>query len=65
MSTYTRREFLETSSAGLAGAGLSGAVSPESSAGASVPPSDRLRFGVIGVNGMEWAISKLTKRLTG
>lgn len=54
MSAYTRREFLETSSAGLAGAGLSGAVSQESRSEASVPPSDRLRFGAIGINGMGW-----------
>jgi predicted dehydrogenase len=65
MNDYTRREFLETSSAGLAGAGLSGAVSPESSTGASVPPSDRLRFGVIGVNGMGWTDLQAHQKLDG
>lgn len=47
MSPYPRHEFPETSSAGLAGAGLSGSVSPAVS-------TDRLRFGVPGGNGMDW-----------
>lgn len=53
MSDYTRREFLEAGSAALAGTGF---VSSQSVQGepSSVPPSDRLRFGVIGVNGMGW-----------
>jgi predicted dehydrogenase len=53
MSDYTRREFLETGSAALAGTGF---VSSQSVQGGptSVPPSDRLSFGVIGVNGMGW-----------
>lgn len=66
MSDYTRREFLETSTAGLAGAGLSGAVSPESSTDStSVPPSDRLRFGVIGVNGMGWTDLQAHQKIDG
>ncbi|MFB6099161.1 MAG: Gfo/Idh/MocA family protein, partial [Salinibacter sp.] len=65
MSTYTRREFLETSSAGLAGAGLSGAVSQESRSESSVPPSDQLRFGVIGVNGMGWTDMQAHQKIDG
>jgi predicted dehydrogenase len=53
VNDYTRREFLEAGSAALAGAGLSSSASaPESQS--AVPPSDQLRFGVIGVNGMGW-----------
>jgi len=53
MNDYTRREFLEAGSAALAGTGF---VSSQSAQGEaiSVPPSDRLRFGVIGINGMGW-----------
>ncbi|MFB6229991.1 MAG: Gfo/Idh/MocA family protein [Salinibacter sp.] len=54
MHDYTRREFLETGSTVLAGAGLSTTAPHTASADDSVPPSDRLRFGAIGINGMGW-----------
>lgn len=65
MSDYTRREFLGTGSAVLAGAGLSGAVPQTASAGEPVPPSDRLRFGAIGINGMGWADTNALLKVDG
>lgn len=66
MSTYTRREFLETGSAGLAGAGLAASTAPHARASDSpVPPSDQLRFGVIGVNGMGWADMNAHQKIEG
>jgi predicted dehydrogenase len=53
MNGYTRREFLEAGSVALAGTGFVSSQSVQREA-TSVPPSDRLRFGVIGVNGMGW-----------
>ncbi len=65
MSDYTRREFLGTGSAVLAGAGLSGTVPQAASASDSVPPSDRLRFGAIGINGMGWANTNALLKVDG
>jgi predicted dehydrogenase len=57
--TTSRREFLKTSSTALAGAGRA-AVAPTDAEGQEapakqVPPSDMLRCGVIGCNGMGWS----------
>ncbi len=54
MSDFTRREFLGTGSAALAGFGMSASDPRSASADDSVPPSDQLRFGAIGINGMGW-----------
>ena len=48
----TRRQFLESSAVAAAATGLARPVGSESRA---VPPSDRLRFGLIGCRGMGWA----------
>lgn len=66
MSHYSRREFLESGSAALAGVGLSSLSSSQAKgADSSVPPSDQLRFGVIGVNGMGWADMNAHQRIEG
>ncbi len=62
--SVNRREFLGTGSAALAGAGLS-SWSSSPSEGSSVPPSDQLRFGVIGVNGMGWSNLQAHQRIDG
>lgn len=53
----TRRRFIKSSAAALAGAGLSAMLPMESLAEIKkfVPASDKLNVGVIGVNGMGWA----------
>ncbi|MFW5972785.1 MAG: Gfo/Idh/MocA family protein [Bacteroidota bacterium] len=54
--SFSRREFIGSASALIAGAGL--ATSPVAgavSAASRVAPSDRLNFGVIGVRGMGWS----------
>ena len=68
MADYTRREFLGTGSAVLAGAGLGGALTGAPAVHAHpdpVAPNDQLRFGVIGVNGMGWADLQAHQRLPG
>lgn len=65
MHDYTRREFLETGSAALAGAGLSTTAPHTDSADDSVPPSDRLRFGAIGINGMGWSDTNALLKVDG
>jgi predicted dehydrogenase len=56
MSTFSRREFLGSSSALLAGAGLSTLpISKLHASPAKVPASDRLTFGLIGAKGMGWS----------
>lgn len=64
MNDYTRREFLGTGSAALAGAGLSSSSSARADS-VSVPPGDRLRFGVIGVNGMGWSNLSAHQKIEG
>lgn len=65
MSDFTRREFLEAGSAVFAGAGLATTFPHVVSAKKAVPPSDQLRFGVIGVNGMGWANLQTHRRIDG
>jgi predicted dehydrogenase len=65
MSDYSRREFLGAGSAAVAGAGLSSLSSPAVRAESSVPPSDQLRFGVIGVNGMGWTDMGAHQKIDG
>lgn len=60
---YTRRQFLGTSSAALVGAGFTASAAPSSAH--AVPPSDRLRFGVIGCNGMGWANMQAHQNIPG
>lgn len=64
MSHYSRREFLESGTAALAGAGLTSLSSDEDQE-SSIPPSDRLRFGVIGVNGMGWSDLEAHQKIEG
>ncbi len=66
MTNYSRREFLETGSAALVGAGLAGVPAARAQDRPdAVAPSDRLRFGVIGVNGMGWANLQAHQKLPG
>jgi predicted dehydrogenase len=62
MTEYTRRAFLETASAATLGASLGPSVQSRPD---GVPPSDQLRFGVIGCNGMGWANLNAHQRLPG
>jgi predicted dehydrogenase len=62
MTEYTRRAFLETASAATLGASLGPSVQSHPD---GVPPSDQLRFGVIGCNGMGWANLNAHQRLPG
>lgn len=66
MNEYTRREFLEAGSAAAAGVGLGPMSSPTvRTEDTDVPPSDRLRFGVIGVNGMGWSNLQAHQQIEG
>jgi ornithine cyclodeaminase/alanine dehydrogenase-like protein (mu-crystallin family) len=62
MASYSRREFLETSSAAVVGAGVAPYVQSRPD---GVPPSDQLRFGVIGCNGMGWTNMNAHQRIAG
>jgi len=62
MAEYTRREFLETTSAATLGASLGPHVQSRPD---GVPPSDQLRFGVIGCKGMGWANLNAHQQLPG
>ena len=62
MSDLSRRDFIRTSSAGLAGAGLAPAIQDRPD---GVAPSDQLQFGVIGCNGMGWADMEAHQKLDG
>lgn len=64
MSGFSRREFLGTGSAALAGAGFTPWSSSQASE-SSVPPSDQLRFGAIGVHGMGWADLQAHQQIEG
>lgn len=64
MSHYSRREFLESGTAALAGAGFT-SLAPEENDESTVPPSDQLRFGVIGVNGMGWTDMQAHQKIDG
>jgi predicted dehydrogenase len=61
--TGSRRRFLKSSSLLAVGAGLLPAR--EAAAGSAVAPSDRLRFGVIGANGMGWADMRSASKTEG
>lgn len=65
MSDVTRREFLETGSAAFAGVGLSAAGVRSALADDAVPPSDQLRFGAIGINGMGWSNTTALRSIEG
>lgn len=54
---YSRRKFIRRSSAAMAGAAVAGALPSQafSILPAGVSPSDKVRFGVIGCNGMGWS----------
>jgi predicted dehydrogenase len=53
---HSRRKFLSSASAAIAGAGLSSAiVSPLSALSKGAPPANTVRVGAIGINGMGWA----------
>lgn len=55
--TTSRRKFIRQTSAALAGAGLASSLPLSSLAAAKnkIAPSDKIRFGVIGCNGMGWS----------
>ena len=66
MSTHTRRSFLKSTSTLAAGVGVAGVPGARTVARAfSVAPSDRLRFGLIGCNGMGWANLNAHRRIDG
>jgi len=54
---YSRRKFISASALGLAGAGIitSTPISLLAKASNTIPAADRIRVGVIGINGMGWS----------
>ena len=67
MSELSRRRFIETGSAALAGAGLasSPAVARAATLRNRVAPSDTLNFGLIGAKGMGWSDLNAHRRIEG
>ena len=55
--THTRRSFIKSSSLAAAGLGLTSLISSEAIAKAKklISANDKIRIGVIGINGMGWA----------
>jgi predicted dehydrogenase len=66
MPDYSRRQFLETGSAAVLGAGLASSAAPAAGASSgSVAPNDQLRFGVIGCRSMGWANMNALREVSG
>jgi predicted dehydrogenase len=61
----SRRQFLQRSTLAAAGLGLAGPAVARATRGRPVAPSDALRFGAIGVNGMGWADMRSALKVDG